>query len=887
MYEYNNLDYLKRELNTDLNNGLSSNEASKRVEKYGKNILDAKKKKSVFSLFFSQLKDPMIYILLVAIIISFFLKEYSDSIVIIIVVLLNALIGTIQEVKTEKSLEMLKKLTCDKSVVIRDGNKRLIDTESLVVGDLIVLATGDKVGADIRIIESDNLKIDESCLTGESNPVSKSNTILDKSIKNIADKTNLAYMSTLVVNGKGVGVVISTGMNSEVGKIASLLKDDKEELTPLQKKLASLGKLLGIVTIAICVFLFIIAVINKRDIFDMFISSISLAVAAIPEGLPAVVTIVLALGMQRMAKVKMAVKRLPSVETLGAVNIVCSDKTGTITENKLKCVNVYEDGILKDGNTIKSFFFLMNVECCNNVYLDNGEYRGSAIECELKRIIKDKKIDILKHKRLKEKEFNSERKMMSTLDEINGRKYQFTKGAFDKIIKKCSLIKEGENEIVLTDFKKEKIRKIIDEESSKGKRILAFAYKENCSDISEENMIFLGFLCFFDPPREEVRDSVSRFKEAGVKSVMITGDYSKTAFSIAKDVGIASSLDECISGEEIDKLSDEEFEKIVDKKSVFSRVTTTHKTKIVEAFKRKKNVVAMTGDGVNDAPSLKRADVGISMGINGSDVSKEASDMILLDDNFSTIEKAIEEGRVIYSNIKKTILFLLSSNFAEIIVMIVALVLNLPLPLLATHILLVNLLTDSLPALSLGVDKKDKDVMREKPRKVDEGLFSDKGVLKTFIYGVIIAGLTLIAFLLPVVVELNDYGKNINLEEIRYLLNNNRNVLLRAQTYSFIVLSMSELFYSLVVRNIRKTVFRKDLLVNKWLNTAIVIGWVITGVILYSPLNSVLNIAKTGINEFFFLTALSCSVLFIHEIVILAFHMKQKMCQKDKKVFLK
>jgi len=876
MYEYNNLDYLKSELKTDLNNGLTNDEASKRLERNGKNILEGKKKNSVFKVFFSQLKDPMIYILLVAIVISFFLKEYSDSIVIIIVVLLNALIGTIQEVKTEKSLEMLKNLNSNKSVVIREGNKHLIDTESLVVGDLILLNSGDKIGADIRIIECDNLKVDESCLTGESNPVNKNNLVIDKSVKNIADKTNLGYMSTLVVSGKGKGVVVAVGMDSEVGKIASLLKEENEELTPLQKKLAGLGKLLGVLTIAICAFLFIVAIINKRDILEMFISSISLAVAAIPEGLPAVVTIVLALGMQRMAKVKMAVKRLPSVETLGAVNVVCSDKTGTITENKLKCVNVYENGTLKEGNTIDDLYFKMNASLCNNAYLDEEEYFGSAIECELKRIIKEENDTFSKYKRVKEKEFNSERKMMSVINLVEGRNTQFTKGAFDKIINKCSHLKEGKTESLLTEFKKEKIRKIVDEESSKGKRILAFSYRDVNSEIVEENMIFLGFLCFFDPPREGVRESVSRFKEAGVKSVMITGDYYKTAFSIARDVGIASSYNECISGEEIDKLDDKEFEKIIDTKSVYARVTPSHKTKIVETLKKKGNIVAMTGDGVNDAPSLKRADVGISMGINGSEVSKEASDMVLLDDNFSTIEKAIEEGRVIYSNIKKTILFLLSSNFAEIIVMIVALVLGLPLPLLATHILLVNLLTDSIPALSLGVDNKDKDVMKEKPRKGDEGLFSDRGVLKTFIYGFIIAILTLIAYFLPTIIELINFGKEISLNEIKILLNTREDILLRGQTFAFITLSMSELFYSLVVRNIRKSVFRKDLLVNKWLNLAIIMGAIITLIIIYSPLNKVLNVASVGLKEFIALMIISLSVLFIHELVLFAFHMKQK-----------
>lgn len=866
MFEYNDIEYLKDKLKTDLKQGLSEKEVIRRQQNNGKNILEGKNKDGIVKTFFKQLQDPMIYILLVAIGASFFLKEISDAIVIAIVVIINALIGTFQEIKTEKALEMLKKLSNHKCYVIRDGNKKQIDTFELVKGDLVCLENGNSVGADIRIIESNNLSIDESSITGESHPVKKNSDKLDKNITSLGDKLNCAYMSTLVVGGHGKGIVVSTGMNTEIGKIADILKQD-DDITPLQKRLFDLGKLLGLLTIGICTVMFVIAVFEKRDVFDMFLSSISLAVAAIPEGLPAVVTIVLAIGVQRMVKVNTIVKRLPSVETLGSVSVVCSDKTGTLTENKLTCDGVYENMQYKNNLLIEEKNLARNMFLCNNSYLEENEYKGTPIEVALINVLKSRNLTVENFKRLDEKEFDSSRKMMSTLNYVENKKTQYTKGAYDRIIGKCKYIRVNEKNILLTPEHIEQISKEIDKQANRARRILAFAYKEDVEKISEDGMIFLGFTTFIDPPRKGVKEAIETFKEAGIKTIMITGDYIKTAYAIGKEIGIANNENECISGDELDKLSDVDMVKVVEKKSIFARVSPQHKARIVTALKENDRIVAMTGDGVNDAPSLKKADIGISMGINGSDVAKEASDMILLDDNFSTIETAIEEGRTIYNNIKKSVLFLLSSNFAEIIVMVMSIVIGLPVPLLPIHILIVNLLTDSIPALALGADNKDEDVMKENPRSSKETLFAKGGFTNTIIYGVIIAMLTMIAFMLPVMQECNYYGGSYNLKNAIIILEN-RDILLKAQTFAFIVLSLSELFYSLCIRNIDKSVLRLGCLKNKLLNCAICGGVVITASLIFIPFfRKVLNLELISIQMFIVLVMLSACVILFHELI--------------------
>ena len=874
MFEFNDVEYVERKLKTNIKNGLDEKEVLRRQKNNGYNLLAEKRKDNVFKIFFHQLQDPMIYILVVAISISFFLKEYTDAIVVLIVVVLNALIGAFQEIKTERALEALKKLSEHKCSVIREGKKKQIDSSMLVIGDLVVLESGCSIPADLRIVESANLGVDESSITGESKPVKKGIAKLNENTPNLGDKENMGYMSTLVVSGRGKGIVTATGMKTEIGKIASILKDDSKSITPLQKRLFDLGKLLGIITICICMVMFVVALLENRNPLDMLISSISLAVAAIPEGLPAVVTIVLAIGVQRMIKVNVIVKRLPSVETLGSVSVVCTDKTGTLTENKLQVIGVYESGLFSEGNVIKDVEFLRNINLCNNAYKENDKYVGNAMEVALC----DLSYDEFKEKRylrLEEKEFDSTRKMMSTLNEVDNKKIQYTKGAYDRIIQKCKYIKIDGQVKVLDANDIMKLNEAIDHHASLARRILAFAYKENVNHIKEEDMIFLGFATFMDPPKKGVKESVENFKKAGVKTVMITGDYIKTAYAIAKDLGIANNEEECISGDKIDNISDEELKKIVEKKTVFARVSPAHKSKIVEAIKQNGHVVAMTGDGVNDAPSLKKADIGISMGITGSDVSKEASDMILLDDNFSTIESAIEEGRAIYNNIKKSVLFLLSSNFSEIIVMVLAIILGLPLPLMAIHILVVNLLTDSIPALALGADLKENDIMGYPPIDSKESLFSDHGLFSAIFYGVLIALFTFFAFLLPSLEYMHEVGVDLTVFNIKWCLND-ASILKKSQTFAFVAISLSELFHSLSLRNEKESIFRKDIFKNIYLDISIVAGMLIIYFCVASPLKEILKFENIECLEMLILMCFGIAVMLVKEISGPLFHMKHK-----------
>jgi Ca2+-transporting ATPase len=546
---------------------------------------------------------------------------------------------------------------------------------------------------------------------------------------------------------------------------------------------------------------------------------------------------------------------------------VCSDKTGTLTENKLKCRGIYQNGLFEEKTKLNDRMLSLNIKLCNNAYKQENKYFGSPMEIALLSLLDDNNIKVDEYRRLEEKEFNSSRKMMSSLNLIDNLKYQFTKGAYDKIISKCKYIRiNGVNKILTSDDIK-KLNEQIDIQASDARRILAFAYKENCNHIEEDNMVFLGFITFLDPPREGVKEAIEKFNDAGVKTVMITGDYIKTAFAIGKELGIVSEERECISGEEIDNISDEKLAQIVNDKSIFARVSPMHKARIVTALKNNGAIVAMTGDGVNDAPSLKKADIGIAMGINGSDVAKEASDMILTDDNFTTIETAIEEGRTIYNNIKKSVLFLLASNFSEIIVMIAAIIFSLPLPLLAIHILIVNLLTDSIPALALGADCKDSDIMKEKPRNIKETMFSNGGLANTIIYGVLIAILTMIVFLIPSIQHCLYNGIKFNLVNLRKILSN-EDLLLKSQTYAFVVLSLSELFYSLVVRNINKSIIRKDALKNKYLNLSILGGIILTTLMVVIPfIRKILKLSHLGIITMLMLVIISSSIIMLHELL--------------------
>ncbi|XZJ87138.1 calcium-transporting P-type ATPase, PMR1-type [Clostridium perfringens] len=808
-----------QELDVDEKNGLSSTEALRRLEKYGKNKLETKKKKTLFKQFLSQLKDVMIYILIIAAIISAFLGEISDALIILLVIIINAVIGVIQESKAEKALDALKELSTPKALVKRDGSLKEILSEDIVPGDIVIIDAGRYIPGDLRLIDTANLKIEESAFTGESVPSEKDASFLpDKEIP-IGDQNNMAFMSTLATYGRGVGVVVGTGMNTEIGKIAKMIEQEENDETPLQKKLSELGKILGFLAVGICILIFIISFFQGRDLLEMFLTSISLAVAAIPEGLPAIVAIVLALGVQRMVKKNAIIRKLPAVETLGSVSIICSDKTGTLTQNKMTVTTVYtNDSYIKESefnlNDNESKLLVDCMVLCNDATYSEKSQTGAPTEIAL--LESPFKLNILKEKlekefkRIDEIPFDSDRKLMTTVNLVDDKKARvFTKGALDSILSICNKISINGK---LLDFTKEYKAKVLENSnimSDKALRVLAFAYK----DISKENivldslekdLVFIGMVGMIDPPRLEVKDSIKLCKSAGITPVMITGDHKNTAFAIANELGIAEDISQAITGHEIDKFKEEEFNEKIINYRVFARVSPEHKVKIVKAFKSHGNIVSMTGDGVNDAPSLKAADIGVAMGITGTDVSKGASDMILTDDNFSTIVSAVEEGRKIYLNIKKSIVFLLSCNLGEILTLFTAILLNWNSPLQPIHILWVNLITDSFPALALGVDKTKEDVMNNPPRNPKESIFIKSDKIQLIINGVLIGGITLFAFKL---------GERLYADS-----------LIHAQTMAFVVLSVSQLFLSLSLRSNTKSAFSLGIFSNKYLVYSILLG---------------------------------------------------------------
>ncbi|EPB8179229.1 calcium-transporting P-type ATPase, PMR1-type [Clostridium perfringens] len=808
-----------QELDVDEKNGLSSTEALRRLEKYGKNKLETKKKKTLFKQFLSQLKDVMIYILIIAAIISAFLGEISDALIILLVIIINAVIGVIQESKAEKALDALKELSTPKALVKRDGSLKEILSEDIVPGDIVIIDAGRYIPGDLRLIDTANLKIEESAFTGESVPSEKDASFLPNKEIPIGDQNNMAFMSTLATYGRGVGVVVSTGMNTEIGKIAKMIEQEENDETPLQKKLSELGKILGFLAVGICILIFIISFFQGRDLLEMFLTSISLAVAAIPEGLPAIVAIVLALGVQRMVKKNAIIRKLPAVETLGSVSIICSDKTGTLTQNKMTVTTVYtNDSYIKESdfnlNDNESKLLVDCMVLCNDATYSEKSQTGDPTEIAL--LESPFKLNILKEKlekefkRIDEIPFDSDRKLMTTVNLVDEKKARvFTKGALDSILSICNKISINGK---LLDFTKEYKAKVLENSnimSDKALRVLAFAYK----DISKENivldslekdLVFIGMVGMIDPPRLEVKDSIKLCKSAGITPVMITGDHKNTAFAIANELGIAEDISQAITGHEIDKFKEEEFNEKIINYRVFARVSPEHKVKIVKAFKSHGNIVSMTGDGVNDAPSLKAADIGVAMGITGTDVSKGASDMILTDDNFSTIVSAVEEGRKIYLNIKKSIVFLLSCNLGEILTLFTAILLNWNSPLQPIHILWVNLITDSFPALALGVDKTKEDVMNNPPRNPKESIFVKSDKIQLIINGVLIGGITLFAFKL---------GERLYADS-----------LIHAQTMAFVVLSVSQLFLSLSLRSNTKSAFSLGLFSNKYLVYSILLG---------------------------------------------------------------
>jgi len=867
--------YLKTE--TNKSTGLTQEEAKMRYEENGPNALVEKKPKTKIAMFLSQLKDTMIYILFAAATVSAILGEFSDSIIILIVVLLNATIGMIQESKAEQALDALKKLSSPFAAVRREGKVMEIPAAELVVGDIVLLEAGRIIPADLRLISSINLKIEESALTGESVPSEKDCNYVAIEEVGVGDQINMAFSSTSVAYGRGEGIVVHTGMNTEIGKIATLISESPDEMTPLQKRLEDLGKVLGILAIVICVAMFGIAVIQKRDIVDMLLTAISLAVAAVPEGLPAVVTIVLALGVQRMVKVNTIVRKLPSVETLGAVSIVCSDKTGTLTQNKMTVTKIYLNNQLKEVNELsleKDNLFINGFVLCNDASTAHDSRIGDPTEIAL--LDMGTLVNVTReglentNPRINEQSFDSTRKMMTTVHKTqDGKIISYTKGAMDIILDRCNkIILDGKIEDIKENHIKD-IKSAATEMARGALRVLALAIKENDDSATEKDLIFSGLVGMIDPPRPEAKDAVSVFKKAGITTIMITGDHKDTALAIAEELGIASCEAECITGGELNDLTQEELNKKVSNLRVFARVSPENKVMIVNAFKSHGNIVSMTGDGVNDAPSLKTADIGVAMGITGTDVAKGAADMVLADDNFATIERAVEEGRNIYENIKKTVLFLLSSNIGEVISMFAAIAIGLAAPLRAIHILWVNLITDSLPALALGVDTKDNDIMRLKPRNPNESLFANGGMIFTLYNGLVIAGITLGAFLYSPIQHILADGGKITLDAIKTMLSD-PDILKHAQTYAFVTLGTSQLFHAIGMRNINKSLFKMNHFDNKAMILAFIIGLALQVAVTEVPiLTEYFETVQLSIIEWIDLLLLSMIPLVSHELMVL------------------
>ena len=794
-----------------MNQPLSSQETER-----GHNVLKEVPEKNALQRFLAQLNDPLIFILFIAASISMLLGEYSDTLIILSVILVNALVGVIQEGKAQRALHALKEMSSPKALLIKDGNTTEIPAADLIPGDEVLLDAGRQVPADLLITESNCLKIEESALTGESLPVEKD-----------THTHNRAYLSTNVTYGRGKGTVTAIGMDTEIGKIASLINEVPTESTPLQKRLSDLGKLLSILSIALCALLFLIAIIQHRNVMEMLITAISLAVAAVPEGLAAIVTMVLALSVSRMVKVNTIVKKLPSVETLGCVSVVCSDKTGTLTQNKMSVTACYTDGRLLPPEELSREAhrsFVEGFALCNDASARIGDPTELALLDMAAGLHVYRPVLETRLPRIDEIPFDSDRKMMTTLHRMGSSSVSYTKGSPDEILKRCTHIRLDGKVVPFTPAHKQNIRNAIKEMSSRALRVLALAMRTGDRKATEKELIFVGLAGMKDPIRPGVAEAVTSCQKAGVKVVMITGDRVDTAYAIAGELSIADSMSQCMTGSQLDHLPDAEFKKAVRNIHVFAQVSPSHKTKIVKALKETGNVVAMTGDGVNDAPSLKSADVGIAMGKAGTDVAKNASDIILTDDNFATIVKAIEQGRSIYANIKKSVLFLLSSNFGEIITMLTAILFGFASPLKPSHILWINLITDSLPALSLGVDCSDTShFMKRPPRPKDENLFADGGLSCTVFYGLLIGFISISAFLYLPIQTLRASGIAITPSHIRGLLLL-PDVLTRSQTYAFTVLGMSQLFHAIGMRDVDCSLFRMKHFTNKLMMLAVVLG---------------------------------------------------------------
>ena len=860
---------VEQQLGTDLKKGLSSDEVVKRQEKYGFNELKAAKKKTLLQRFLDQFKDFSIIVLIIAAIVSGAVgiangEGVTDTIIIMIVVIVNAIIGVSQEAKAEKSLEALQKLTDHAAKVIRNENITFISAKELVPGDIVVLDTGDYIPADLRVIEAVNLKAQESSLTGESVPVEKNIEKIENNEVGIGDRVNMLFSSSLVTYGRGKGIVVETGMTTEVGKIAGMINDVEKQETPLQTKLNKLGKILGIVALAICVFIFIVGLIQGKEPIGMFMTAVSLAVAAIPEGLAAVSTIVLAIGVQKMVKKNAIVKRLPAVETLGSATVICSDKTGTLTQNKMTVKKIFWNDAIRDLDNIgeneideelKKLVYA-NMLCNDTKISNEGELTGDPTETALVDMAFKLDFDPSiydRTPRIEEVPFDSERKLMTTVNKVDDDYVVYTKGGIDELLKRCNSYEINNN--VNNDLGAyiNKIRQENEKMAKEALRVLGCAYKvidhfpskEEMKNI-ENNLTFIGMVGMIDPPRQEAKVAVEKCKTAGIKTVMITGDHKITATAIARELGILENDDEAITGQDLENMTDEELEKSVRHYSVYARVSPEHKVRIVKAWQKNGEIVAMTGDGVNDSPALKTSDIGCAMGVVGTDVAKEAADVILTDDNFATIVSAVEEGRRIYDNILKVIQFLLSSNIGEIVVLFLATLLT-PLfanwfgitdithleILLPIHILWINLVTDSLPALALAFDPANSDIMTRKPAKPGKGIFTKAMTWRIIYQGIMIGLLTLAAYAIGLATT-NEPINGLTLEQSKIEV---------GQTMAFVTLALSELVHVFNVRDNKKSIFKTKVFNNKKLVWAIIASAALMFVILLiEPLRNIFSI---------------------------------------------
>lgn len=835
--------------------GLSTREAEKRIKTYGLNELKHKKKKSPVLIFVSQFNDFLVWVLMGATIISGFIGDKADAITILIIVIVNAILGFVQEFRTERSLEALQEMAAPTCKAIRDGNIKVINSRELTIGDVVILEAGDRIPADGTFIDAANMVVDESLLTGESVGISK----------DTSKGKNEGYMGTIVLKGRGLLLIDSIGMETEMGKIANLLDNIEEEKSPLRERLDSLGKILVVVCVIVCIIVTALGILRGNDITEMFLLGVSLAVAAIPEGLAAIVTVALALGVSRMLKRNALIRKLPAVETLGCTSVICSDKTGTLTQNKMTVKEILTNGKiyeldkekLNSCEKLKEAFVYCNDTNYNyDIKNIDKAVMGDPTETALVKVFfkdtSEAESFIARANRIFEIPFDSTRKMMTVIMNANGKETCYMKGAPERVLERCNSVLENGKIKPLTAQKKKQIYSYIESMSNRALRCIAAAYKEEHvvkNNSVEENLIFLGVAGSMDPPRIEVKDAVLKCKMAGIKPVMITGDHKNTALAIAKSINICTTDDQAITGDELEKMTDEELVKRVDKLRVFARVSPNHKLRIVKAFKKNNNIVAMTGDGVNDAPAIKEADIGVAMGISGTDVTKEAASMVLMDDNFATIVSAVEEGRIIYDNIRKFIRYLLSCNLGEVLTMFLASLFYLPNPLTPIQILFVNLATDGLPAIALGIDPADKDIMRQSPREKNEGIFARGLWEKIIVRGCLIGICTLLSFMVG-----RYYGMD----------------LATCRTIALCTLVMSQLLHVFECRSERHSIFEINVLSNIYLLGASIISITMICGILYIPfLRGIFNTVALNLGQWLLIIFFSGIIFLINSVYLL------------------